>query len=70
MVKVTISKTEYTRLRRQAAAYKKLTARFFEAVVKDSILEVVEDFHKTNLYSKGFLRDLESGLRKSSYGRV
>ena len=64
---VTLSKTEYETLNKQAKAYKKLTARLFEFVVKDSVEEVVKDFRKTNLYSDEFLIDLESGLRKSSY---
>jgi hypothetical protein len=69
MAQVTISKTEYLRLRRQASAYQKLTSRLFEAVIKDPIQEVVEDFRKTNFYTPGFLKDLERGLRKSSYAR-
>ncbi|GEM_PF-5420905 len=33
----------------------------------DFIKTVVGDFLATNLYTKGFLKDLESGLKKSSY---
>ena len=67
MAKITLPKTEYERLRRQAAAYRKFAEKFFESVVKDPIEEVVGDFRKTNLYTEDFLKDLESGLRKSSY---
>jgi hypothetical protein len=44
-------------------------AKFFELVVKDPVEEVVEDFRKTNLYSEKFLKDLEAGLKKSSYAK-
>ncbi|MEK7102659.1 MAG: hypothetical protein AAB912_03460 [Patescibacteria group bacterium] len=67
MSTVTLPKTEYVRLQRQAQAYRKTAARFFELFLRDPIKEVVEDFQKTNLYTSAFLKDLESGLRKSSY---
>lgn len=67
MSTVTISKKEYAQLKSQAAAYKKMAKSLFSAVVKDPIAEVVEDFEATGLYKQGFLKDLESGLRKSSY---
>lgn len=64
---VTISKTEYQKLKKQSDAYKKFAGRLFEAVIKDPIGDVAMDFRKTGLYTEGFLRDLEKGLRKSSY---
>ena len=67
MSQVTISKEEYKKLKKQSEAYKRLASRFFEAVVKDPVKDVVEDFHKTGLYTKDFLSDLETGLRKSTY---
>lgn len=69
MDKVIIPQTKYTQLKRQAAAYQRLTTRLFESVLRDPIKEVVEDFRATELYSKDFLADLESGLRKSSYAK-
>lgn len=69
MATITIPKTEYSKLKRQSDAYKKLSSRFFESVIKDPIEEVINDFHKTNLYTKGFLADLEDGLRESSYAK-
>ena len=66
---ITISKNKYSELKRQADAYKKLSSRFFESIVKDSIEEVVNDFRKTNSYTKEFLTDLEDGLTKSSYAK-
>ncbi len=34
---------------------------------EDPIAEAVKDLKDTNLYSNDFLRDLENGLRLSSY---
>ena len=64
---VTISKKEYAKLKGQALAYRKMAKSLFSAVVKDPISEVVQDFNSTGLYNKNFLKDLENGLRKSSY---
>ncbi|MBU1178892.1 hypothetical protein KKB69_00935 [Patescibacteria group bacterium] len=69
MVNITLPKTEYQQLKRQADAYRRFVAKFFEMAIKDPIKEVTEDFRKTNLYTKEFLMDLESGLRKSSYAK-
>ncbi len=69
MDKITISKTEYLRLKQQSAAYKRLASNFFQSMPKDSIETVVDDFRKTNLYSEEFLEDLESGLKRSSYAK-
>lgn len=69
MSKIAIPKIEYARLQRQAIAYRKLTERFFESVMRDPIDAVTADFRATGLYSDGFLRDLRDGLKKSSYGK-
>lgn len=70
MEKVAIPKIEYDRLKREASAYRKFATHFFESAVRDPIYEVVEDFQRTNLYTKEFLEDLEDGLRKSSYSKT
>ena len=70
MSQVTISKQEYKQLKRQGAAYRKLAAKLFQSVVTDDVASVVRDFTDTKLYAKGFLNDLEKGLRKSSYGKA
>ena len=70
MSQVTISEQEYKQLKRQGVAYRKLAAKLFQSVVKDDVASVVRDFANTDLYSKGFLADLEKGLRKSSYGKA
>lgn len=67
MSTVTISKKEYEQLKGQALAYRKMAKSLFLAVVKDPISEVARDFKDTGLYSKPFLKDLEAGLRKSTY---
>ncbi|MBI4652795.1 hypothetical protein HY750_00890 [Candidatus Kuenenbacteria bacterium] len=64
---ITLPKIEYQKLKTQANAYQKIMSKFFEFVIKDPIQEVTEDFRKTDLYSEEFLKDLEIGLRKSSY---
>lgn len=69
MAKVTLPKTEYEHLKRQAAAYRKFAAKFFDLIIKDPIGEIAADFRETNLYTENFLKDLESGLRKSSYAK-
>ena len=66
---VTIPQKEYRKLRRQAAAYRKLAGTLFKSVVRDPVEDVVEDFRKTELYTEAFLRDLKEGLQKSSYAR-
>ncbi|MBU6426737.1 hypothetical protein KGQ27_00640 [Patescibacteria group bacterium] len=68
MSKITISKTEYSNLKKQSKAYRVVMARLFELLIKDPVKSVVDDFRKIGLYSDGFLSDLEAGLRKSSYG--
>lgn len=69
MSNITIPKNEYSKLKRQANAYKKLSGRLFEFIIKDPVDEVVKDFRETKLYTEEFLKDLEDGLRKSSYAK-
>lgn len=64
---VTISKVELIRLKKQAQAYRTLAASVFRFAVKDPIKEVVKDFQDTDLYTDAFIKDLERGLRPSSY---
>lgn len=67
MAMVTISKVTYQRLKRHAEAYRRFAADVFEAVVRDPVGEIAHDFRKTGLYTEEFLRDLDAGLRKSSF---
>lgn len=66
---ITISRTEYRSLRKQAEAFRKFAGKVFEAALSGNIDDVVTDFRNTNLYSDEFLKDLESGLKKSSYAK-
>ncbi len=70
MSNVTLSKAEYRKLKQQADAYKKITKRIFESVIRAPLEEVVEDFRQTELYTDDFLEDLEEGLSKSSYAKT
>lgn len=67
MNRITISKTEYSKLKKESKAYRNVAARLFELIIKDPIKNIIEDFRASNLYSREFIADLESGLRKSSY---
>lgn len=67
MSRITISKTEYSKPKKESKAYRVVAARLFELLIKDSVKNVVEDFRKSGPYSKEFITDLERGLRKSSY---
>ena len=67
MNQITISESEYITLKNHFDAYKKLVSNLFSSIIADPINEVVEDFKNTNLYTDNFIKDLESGLRKSSY---
>lgn len=69
MSQISISKTEYTKLKKESKVYRAVAARLFELLIKDPVKSVVEDFRKSGLYSKEFISDLEDGLRKSSYMR-
>lgn len=66
---ITLPKTKYIQLKKQANAYKQFTAHFFEFILQDPINQVIDDFRQTNLYTEEFLQDLEDGLRKSSYAK-
>lgn len=69
MVTITISKVKYEQLKRQAEAYRRFAANFFEAAVRDPIGDITDDFRKTALYTEEFLHDLDAGLRKSSIAK-
>lgn len=69
MSNITISKVEYQKLKQQAKAYQKLTKHLFGTLIQSPIETVVEDFRKTDLYTAEFLKDMEEGLRKSSYAK-
>lgn len=63
---VAIPKIEYEALQKKAKAYEELAGLFFRKAKESSIEDIVEDFRKTGLYSRGFLKDLKNGLDGSS----
>jgi len=69
MESVTLSKKEFNKLVLKAKAYDMLARNFFKNKVNDPVDIVVNDFKKTNLYSEKFIKDLEEGLKKSSYNK-
>ncbi len=69
MSRITISKTEYSKLKKQSNAYRAVAAKLLELLVKDPVKSVMDDFRNVGLYSKEFLAEMESGLMKSSYGK-
>lgn len=39
----------------------------FKSFVPDRVSDIINDFRKTGKYNKKFLKDLERGLKKSSF---
>lgn len=69
METITIPKSEYKKLVSRAKAYEKLAESIFVNAIKDPIADIVSDFRRTNIYTEGFLTDLENGLKKSSLSK-
>lgn len=67
METITIPKKEYKILVSKAKAYEKIAKNVYRNKIHDPVDKVVEDFQKTGIYSNDFIKDLESGLRKSTY---
>ena len=71
MVTITLPKIEYLDLKKRAEAFDKMVAginpSFFFTPVEKSRKRIISDFSKTKLYSKEFLKDLEKGLKRSSF---
>jgi hypothetical protein len=71
MAMVTLRKTEYLNLRERAEAFDRMVAvvnpSFFFAPQEKSRKKIISEFSKTKLYNKEFLKDLERGLKRSSF---
>lgn len=63
MSKITISREKYKALLFEANAYRKLASTIASQAIERPVSEIVASFRATNLYSKGFLSDLDSGLK-------
>lgn len=64
---IEVDKKEYMQIKSESKAYKRLMSTFFVSALKDPVTDTIKSFKDTGLYSKEFLTDMESGLRKSSY---
>lgn len=62
MTTITIPKTKYQIIVRQASAYRKMVSNFASQVIETPIRNVVDNFYATGKYSQEFLKDLEEGL--------
>lgn len=71
MSTITLPKIEYLNLKKRAEAFDKMVAEinpnFFFVPVEKSRKKIISEFSKTKLYSKEFVKDLEKGLRRSSF---
>lgn len=59
---ITIPKTKYQTIVRQANAYRKIVSSFASQVIETPAKDVVGNFRATGKYSERFLKDLEGGL--------
>jgi hypothetical protein len=71
MTTVTLPKIEYLNLKKRAEAFDKMLAGinpgFLLVPPEKSRKKIISEFFKTKLYSKEFLKDLEKGLKRSSF---
>lgn len=71
MVTITLPKIEYLSLKKRAEAFDKMVAEinpsFFFVPVEKSRKKIISEFSKTKLYNKEFLKDLNQGLKRSSF---
>lgn len=71
MSTVTLPKIEYMNLKKRAEAFDKMVAginpSFFFVPTEKSRKKIMSEFSKTKLYSKEFLKDLEKGIKRSSF---
>ncbi len=70
MITVTIPKTKYQVIVRQANAYRKLASSFASQMIETPINVVVDNFNATGKYSQAFLNDLEDGLNDLRESRL
>ncbi len=71
MPTITLPKKEYHQLIEKALRYdyirQLLKKDIFVSPPTRSVKKVIDSFSKTGLYGKEFLKDLERGLKRSSY---
>lgn len=68
---IEIPKTEYERLRQRAdlleIIHKLSQVDFFAEPPTKNPEKIIQEFQKTGLYNKAFLKSLKRGLKESSY---
>ena len=71
MTTITIPKNEYQKLVEKSLRYEyirqMMEKNLFAPPPVKNARKVIGELRKTKLYSRGFLKDLEKGLRRSSY---
>ena len=71
MTTITLPKIEYLNLKKRAEAFDNMVAgvnpSLFFVPVEKSRKKIISEFSKTKLYSKEFIKDLEKGLKRSSF---
>lgn len=71
MSTVTISKTKYETLKREATAYRKFASaarvELFKSPPTRDTKKIIAAMKETGRYTKKFLTSLEKGLKKSAY---
>ena len=71
--KITITKEKYQKLLEKADRFEVIQKLiddgldFFQKPASKNISAIIKEMNKTAKYSKGFLKSLESGLKKSAY---
>ena len=70
MTTVTIPKSKYQAIVRQANAYRKLASNFASQMMETPIKVVVDNFNATGKYSLAFLDDLKDGLNDLRESRL
>ena len=71
MTTITIPKNEYQKLVEKSLRYEyirqMMEGNLFAPPPVKNTRKIIGELRKTKLYSRGFLKDLEKGLRRSSY---
>ena len=71
MYTITLPKIEYQSLKKRAEAFDNMIAGINPSVffvpAEKSRKKIISEFSKTKLYSKEFLKNLEKGLKRSSF---
>ena len=71
MVTVTMPKVEYISLKKKAESFDSMIAGINPSLLfvplEKSRKKIISEFSKTKLYSKEFIKDIEKGMKRSSF---